>query len=53
MNAPARIPPPSQADMIAFAEALARAHVARDLAAAGTMKDSDGAHRNLRPLQQR
>lgn len=53
MNAPAKIRGASDADMIAFAEALARAHVARDIAAARGTKDSDSANRHLRSLQQR
>jgi hypothetical protein len=48
-----RITPAPDAEAIAFAEALARAHVARDIAAARALKDSPSAHRNLRSVQHR
>lgn len=53
MNAPTKIVAASSPELIAFAEALARAHVARDIAASRTSKDSPVADRHLRPLQQR
>ncbi|SEM88903.1 hypothetical protein SAMN05192583_1415 [Sphingomonas gellani] len=40
---------PSPPDVIAFVEALARAHVARDIAAA--RKDPNRANPHLRPVQ--
>jgi len=56
MNAPAKFPAPPRpmtperrALLIAFAEALARATVARDIAAAGS-KGIDGANRHLREI---
>lgn len=45
--------PSPRADLLAFAEALARAHVARDIAAARTQKESALADRHLRSIQQR
>lgn len=48
-----RITPAPDADAIAFAEALARAHVARDIAAARAIKDSHSANGHLRSVQQR
>lgn len=46
----ARTPPP---DLIALAEALARAAVAKDIKDARTPKDLSDADRHLRSLQQR
>lgn len=48
----AALPMPSHPDVIAFVEALARAHVARDIAAARAVarKDSPVAHPDLRPV---
>ena len=43
----------SPPELIAFVEALARARVARDIAAARPSKESPRADRHLRPLQQR
>jgi hypothetical protein len=43
----------SDPEVIAFAEALARASVTRDIAAARSTRDAIGANRNLRTLQQR
>lgn len=54
--APSRLPPPtapSPPDVIALAEALARAAVARDIAALRAQEDSPRANRHLRTLQQR
>ncbi len=48
MNAPAKIVVASDPDTIAFAEALARAHVARDIAAA---KERLRANADLRQIQ--
>lgn len=48
MNAPANIVVRSDPDTIAFAEALARAHVARDIAAA---KDRIRVNPDLRQVQ--
>ena len=43
----------SDPDVIAFAEALARVNVTRDIAAARAKREVIGADRHLRPLQQR
>jgi len=50
MNAPARIDLSTGPAAIEFARALARAHVARDIAAARQGDDSRNAHADLRPL---
>jgi hypothetical protein len=53
MSAPARIPQSSPPDLIAFVEALARAHVTRDIAALRSIEETSLADRHLRSLQQR
>lgn len=61
MNAPVRIRPGSDPEMIAFVEALARAQVARDItalraarqqSAASGMNGECNADGHLRPVQQ-
>lgn len=58
MNAPAKIRAGADADMVAFVEALARAQVARDIAALRaaqrpSQQGEAGAHGHLRTFQQR
>ena len=58
MNAPAKIRPAADQDMVAFVKALARLQVARDIAALraaqGSGQQGNGdAHGHLRPLQPR
>ncbi|MFX4088019.1 hypothetical protein [Sphingobium yanoikuyae] len=58
MNAPAKIRPAADPNMIAFAEALARMQVKRDIAAlraaqGGGRQEDARANGHLRPLQQR